>query len=93
MSGRVIAELVRKPTRSGDSFYFVGVAGSGSERTRITVFFLETRTNDADEVVEIWELRAEPFFAPPSWFERAPPPSRRVGAARNGQRPGASSGP
>ena len=86
MAGQVVCELIGKPTQRGDSFYFVGTTGSGGERTRISMFFLEARTNDAGEVVEVWELRAEPItHASP--HERAPSPNRRVGAARDGQRP------
>ena len=86
MAGQIVCEMVKRRTRAGDAWY-VGVAGSGGEQTRISMFFLESRTNDAGEVVEVWELRAEPLYAPPSRFERAPPPSRRVGAKRDGERP------
>ena len=58
MSGRVVAELIRKPSRSGSSFFFVGVAGSGGEQTRITMFYVETRLDADGTPREIWELRA-----------------------------------
>ena len=89
MAQGIIAELVKRRTKTGDA-WFVGAAGTGGEQTRISMFFSEYRANDAGEVVEVWELRAEPLYARPSRFEQAPPPSRRVGAKRNGERTGSS---
>ena len=40
---KVIAELVKRRTRNGDDWY-VGIVGTGGERTRLSMFFLETRT-------------------------------------------------
>jgi hypothetical protein len=87
---KVIAELIRKPTRAGDSFYFVGVSGSGGEQVRLSLFYIETRLDADGTPREIWELRAEPLYGPASRHEVAPRPSRRVGAARD-QRPSAGS--
>ena len=88
MPGRIIAELIRKPTRAGDSFYFVGVAvGPDGQRSRVTLFYLETRLSDDGEPVEVWELRAEPIRRPVPQ-EVAPPPSRRVSGRDGFQRPG-----
>ena len=91
MSGRVIAELIRKPTKRGDSFYFVGVSGSGGEQTRISLFYVETRLDADGTPREIWELRAEPLYARPSPYETAPSPNRRVGAKRDSMRPAVAS--
>ena len=66
--------------------YFVGTAGSGGQQTRISLFYVEARLDADGTPREIWELRCEPLYAPPSRYERAPPPSKRVGACRD-QRP------
>jgi hypothetical protein len=92
MSGRLVAELIRKPTRSGNGHYFVGhVAAAGGGWTRLMLVFNECRTNDAGEVVEVFELRAEEALARPSRYEVAPSPARRIGATRDGARPSADS--
>jgi hypothetical protein len=56
--------------------------------TRLVMFFDEKRTSADGTPVECWQLRAEEVLSPPSKFEVAPRPSRRVGAARDGRRLG-----
>ena len=51
------------------------------------LFFDEMRTSADGTPVEVWQLRAEEVLARPGRYEVVPRPSRRVGAARNGQRP------
>ena len=81
MAGQLVGELIKKRTRAGDP-WFVGHAHG----QRLTLFFVEVRTDDRGELVEVFELRAEPVpHAPP--YETAPPRSRRVDGLANGQRP------
>ena len=46
MAGQVVCEMVRRTTRRGDG-RFVGVAEANGQRTRVTLFYIETRL-DAD---------------------------------------------
>ena len=87
MPQRIVAELVKRRTRAGDSFYVGHVPNPDGGWTRLVLFFDEMRTSADGAPVEVWQLRAEEVLARPSQFERAPPASRRVGAAKNGQRP------
>ena len=80
--------MVKRCTRAGDSHWYVGHVGSPDGGwTRLLMFFSESRTNDAGEVVEIFELRAEEVLSPPSRFEVAALPSRIRAAAQERKAP------
>ena len=82
---RILAEMIRRPTPHGDSFY-VGHA----EHARLTLHFLEVRLGDDGTPVEVWQLSVEATQHHPA-NETAPPAHRRANALPGHQRPAAGS--
>ena len=80
MAGQVVCEMVRDTTRRGDP-WFVGIADATGQRTRLTLFYAETRMSDAGELVEVWKRRSSPAPRKAASPLRAAATSSRDGAA------------